>query len=279
MKITRIRVALVAGALAATVAAVMATHRHAHDALANVAGIVAADPAQARDCAAATGEAPVVLLILGQSNAANRVTPKVASRTVTVIQRGRCYESAAPLPGATGSQGSPWPDLVTLVERDVAPRRVALALLAVDSTTIDDWADATPLRERLLAELAALQRAGIAVSAVLWQQGEADARAGTSSAAYEANLVALIRALRAGHVAAPVLLARSTRCLDADGSAVRAALARVAAREPGVAEGPDTDLLSGPMRADGCHWSSAGAAAAARLWAPHVLHALRSAAP
>jgi len=84
----------------------------------------------------------------------------------------------------------------------------------------------------------------------------------------------------------PELEAVILRCLRrapaeryADGSAVRAALARVAAREPGVAEGPDTDLLSGPMRADGCHWSSAGAAAAARLWAPHVLHALRSAAP
>lgn len=279
MKVTRLRIALSAGVLAATVVAVVAAHRHAHDALANVGEIVAADPARARDCAAVLGQAPIVLLVLGQSNAANHVTPKVASRAVIVIEQGRCYESAAPLPGATGAQGSLWPELVTLVERDVAPRRVALALLAVDSTTIDDWAEATPLRERLMAELAAMQRAGLAVSAVLWQQGEADARAGTSTAAYEAGLAALIRTLRAGHVSAPVLLARSTRCLDADGTAVRAAIARVAAREPGVAEGPDTDLLSGPLRADGCHWSSAGATAAARLWAPHVVHALRGAAP
>jgi hypothetical protein len=92
-------------------------------------------------------------------------------------------------------------------------------------------------------------------------------------------LQALVVLLRAEHVAAPILLARSTRCGDADGSAIRAAIGDVAGHEPGLVEGPDTDVLTGAARFDGCHWSSEGARASAALWSERLLPVLRTTAP
>jgi hypothetical protein len=147
-------------------------------------------------------------------------------------------------------------------------RDVVLAVLAVDATTVDDWTrSSSPLRERLRRLLGELAAAGLAPDLVLWQQGEADARSGTPLDTYVSAFELLLRVLGDAGSQAPVLVARSTRCGDTDGIAVRQALQQLAARHPAVRPGPDTDTLQGNLRAGPCHFSRAGLDAAAALWA------------
>jgi hypothetical protein len=104
------------------------------------------------------------------------------------------------------------------------------------------------------------------VSAVLWQQGEAEARTGASGEAYAAELSNLIRQLRGEGISAPVFLARSTRCRNSGSEAIREGAARVAMREADVFLGPDTDLIGDDQRYDRCHFNAAGLLSASIAW-------------
>ena len=69
------------------------------------------------------------------------------------------------------------------------------APLAVGATAIGRWTSARdPVNARLRAHLAALQRSGLEVERVLWQQGESDSRDGTDADVW----LAALRTLRAG---------------------------------------------------------------------------------
>lgn len=156
--------------------------------------------------------------------------------------------------------------------------RLLLVKYAVDGSSLLDWApdwdaeDAAltgnpefgPLYDELL-DLVARATAegqpghGCRPAAALWVQGERDALYPEAAAAYEANLAALVRALRAdlgapdlpflvGHVDPP-----RDRYPEAD--VVRAAQAAVARTLPGVYL-VDTQGLS--RHADGVHYDTAG---------------------
>lgn len=210
------------------------------------------------------------ILVLGQSNAANHgPAPPAGAARIPVLSGGRCYLSAAPLPGATGEGDSIWPRMAAELRHQLDGRPLAFAVLAVENTAIADWTGDGALRRRLEHDLAGLKGAGMAVDLVLWQQGEADARDGTSRAQYTAGMLALRRILDRQGVAAPLLAARSTYCPGSYGGAVRAGLQDAAAASPGILVGPDTDQLTGELRV-GCHFSSAGLDAAARQWAGAV---------
>lgn len=232
-----------------------------------------------RECPAANA---LNLLVLGQSNAANHGQSTVAEWPPQVLVRGPagCAVQPDPLPGGTGAGGSLWSHLPRAM-RDAGDARVPLVtLLAVDDTAVDDWTrPASPLRAALQRELQAAVAAGHPPDLVLWQQGEADARRGTGRDAYLAAFTDLVGLIRGAGVTAPVVVARSTRCRSEPSAPVRDALALATQRLPGVLPGPDTDTLDGPlMRHDGCHFSTAGQEAAARLWA-QVLEPLAVPAP
>jgi hypothetical protein len=217
-------------------------------------------------CAALTAQRPVVLLVLGQSNAANHGARSAPQPAIHTFFRGRCFASLEPMPGGSGDGASLWPRVAANLGGKLHGRPLLFAQLAVESTTIADWTSAGPLRDTLGAELQALARAGVAVDAVLWQQGEADALAHTSTQAYHQGLAELRRTLAAHGVQAPVVAALSTWCPGSDGRAVRAAIRDAARSGSGLIAGPDTDALQGAMRSGGCHFSEAGLDAAAAEW-------------
>jgi hypothetical protein len=213
--------------------------------------------------------APLVLVALGQSNAGNHGTRRGTSTQGVLWHEGRCYAIADPLAGATGSGGSIWSRLAA----GIGSPDVVLVVLAVDATSIADWKGSGALAARLTAVLDDLRRQQLTVSAILWQQGEADARRNIARDEYMRELTALVRRLRNNGVAAPILVARSTRCRNDGSAAIREAVATVSAREPGVLAGADVDSLDNTARADGCHLNEAGLQRAATLW----LDALRAA--
>jgi hypothetical protein len=202
-----------------------------------------------------------VLLVLGQSNAGNHGTGRGASTRGVVWHAGRCYAIADPLAGATGDGGSVWSRLAD----DLASPNLVLVVFAVDATRISDWT-AGSVGAHLDALIDDVRRHGIAVSAVLWGQGEADARASVTRDDYARELESLVRRLRERGIGAPILVARSTRCRNTGSAAVRDAVALVAANTPGVVAGPDLDALDEATRADGCHFNAAGLQRAALLW-------------
>ena len=235
---------------------------------------VSGGPATWTECTGVAASRPLVILALGQSNAGNHGEAGPQPQApLTVLAQGRCHRSADPLPGATGRGGSLWSRLPPLLATQGLDRPLAVGLLSVESTTIDDWVrDASPLRAELARQVRLMAQAGLLPQLVLWQQGEADARAGTTADHYARGLQRLLDDLRALGVAAPVLAARSTVCNAPASQAIRQAQDRVAGADRQLRIGPDTDLLGQPQyRIGGCHWSALGLDAAAAQWASAIV--------
>jgi hypothetical protein len=264
---------LLATAAAAFAASAWQQQREDADLGQRLARVQAPAPSALMPCREPGAAMPQVLLVLGQSNAGNHGAEDgppgdgAAPRIKVFTARG-CQWSGDPLPGGTGQHRSIWARLPAHLQRSGETRETVVALLAVDGTRVADWARRHgPLHARLVGLLRELRAAGLAPDRVLWQQGEADARSGTSAAAYVQAFEEVLSALRAEDVAAPVLLARSTACHGSDGSAVGEALLSLRGRHADVWPGPDTDALRGAYRAGGCHFSRQGLDAAAALWA------------
>ena len=223
-------------------------------------------------CSEVAAARPLVLLALGQSNAGNHGAPSArAAAPVTLIAEGKCLTAADPLPGGTGTGGSIWQRLPAMLSTTKDTRPIVLSVLAVDATSIADWTEAqSPLRKRLAAHVTAMQRMGLGPDMVLWQQGEADARGGTSAADYAAGLGRLAAALSEAGGNAPIVLARSTICQSAPNSAIRNAIEASVANDRRFRLGPDTDTLSSDAFRMGCHLTADGLDSAAKMWAATI---------
>lgn len=240
---------------------------HARSLRQQLANIERRQPGAEIPCGPPTAQRPMVLLVLGQSNAANHGRPAAPAAAIPVFFRGRCFLARDPLPGGSGEGASLWPLVAANLGGQLHGRPLLFAQLAVESTTIADWTRRGPLRDALRAEMAALARAGLVADLVLWQQGEADANAHTGTEAYRHGLAELRQSLDAGGVRAQMVAALSTWCPGNDGSLVRDAIRQFAHSGKDFMVGPDTDALQGAMRSGGCHFSATGLEAAAAEWA------------
>lgn len=184
----------------------------------------------------------------------------------------RCARVNDPLPGATGEGGSIWRHLPALLKPEMAGRTVLLSVLAVEATTIDDWTRPdSVMAGRLVTQIEALRRNGMPPNLVLWQQGEADARARTSTSQYLVGLQRLRALLSRADADAPLMLARSTICRSLPDPAIRSAIDQATRSSARILLGPDTDILDGATyRVDGCHLNANGLRAAAQAWAASI---------
>ncbi len=224
-------------------------------------------------CAELAKTRPLVLLALGQSNAGNHGSgPEPAGETINIIADGKCVRSRDPLPGATGRGGSIWSHLPRLLVEGTGNRQIVLSVLAVDATSISDWTDPQhPLKNLLSDRIASMVKLGLPLSLILWQQGEADSRDGTTENDYMTGLTKLATIIDKAGANAPILLARSTLCKSAPEENIRNAIARIVAKDSRFRLGPDTDTLSGDNYRTGCHLKIAGLESAARMWASVIL--------
>jgi hypothetical protein len=132
-----------------------------------------------------------VFITAGQSNSANHGSPqqqpdddRVSARTTI---GGNTWQVANdPQPTATGSGGSPWPELGDLLaeEYDVP---VGLLSVGVGATRVDQWLPGSShYQNRLRPAIESLGSDGF--RAILWHQGESDSLAGTSADVYASRL-------------------------------------------------------------------------------------------
>jgi Carbohydrate esterase, sialic acid-specific acetylesterase len=214
-------------------------------------------------CASLRVPGSEVWLALGQSNAANSAEVRYRGAPgVWAFDGRRCVAASDPLRGASGTAGSLWVPLANRVVADGGASAVLIVSRAEGTTAIIDWLPGGTLFGRAVAAVAGVERAGLRVSRVLWQQGEADAIIGTSAKSYAERLGQVTGALHR-ITGAPVHVAVSGWCGDYYAPDVRAAQ-RAAARRVSVRAGPDTDLVAG--RRELCHFDAAGQIEAAGLW-------------
>lgn len=217
-----------------------------------------------------------VFLVAGQSYATNCNDEKLkvadAAGRVTAFDAAKGTWAVAhdPQPVADGSaDGSIWPPLGDALVREYGVP-VGFANVAVSATSTSQWVPGGELHKRLVTAGKALG----GFRAVLWQQGESDVIAKTTTAAYVANVRAIREAAAVGYGReAPWLLAKSTLhptvYTDPAGEGrIRTAVDELV-KLPGFAPGPDTDTLAGENRGGANsrrHFSAVGQRNAAALW-------------
>lgn len=226
-------------------------------------------------CSEIAAQRPLIVLALGQSNAANHGTRTAdAGEQVLLIADGKCIMAVDPLPGSTGAGGSIWLRMARRLARPESQRLFVLSVMGVDATSILDWTDdGSALKNRLVQHLSSMRALGLSPHLVLWQQGEADARLGTTGKAYGDGLDKLAAILDHAGSTAPIVMARSTVCRSAPDAAIRSALEAKARSNARFQLGPDTDtLIDAHLRSDGCHFSAEGLDRAAQLWVVAIGH-------
>jgi Carbohydrate esterase, sialic acid-specific acetylesterase len=208
-----------------------------------------------------------VLLIAGQSNAANNAAQRHETRypdRVLNFMSGRCYVARSPLLGSTGFAGEYWTLLADQLIDAGAFDRVILAPVAVGASNIAQWAKGGALNMSmipLVQDLVTHYR----VTHVLWHQGESDFALKTDPARYKEQFLSFVDSLRANAVDATVFVSTATLCLTgwSEANAIR-----TAQQELGFKPGVDTDkLLSAQDRYDDCHMADSGEVKTASAWA------------
>jgi Carbohydrate esterase, sialic acid-specific acetylesterase len=217
-------------------------------------------------------ERTAVLLIAGQSNAANSAAQRHETRhpdRVLNFMSGRCYVAGSPLLGATGFAGEPWTLMADQLIDAQAFERVILALIAVGGSNIAQWAKGGALNNSmipLVQDLVTHYR----VTHVLWHQGESDFTLKTDAISYKRQFQSFAETLRANAVEAPVFVSTATRCLPgwSEPNAIQTAQKALASGQSGFKAGVDTDRLLMPQdRYDDCHMADSGEVKTAKAWA------------
>lgn len=213
-----------------------------------------------------------VLLVGGQSNAANKGGQRFASRhpgQVINYFDGQCFEAASPLLGAQGSGGEYW----TMVGDQLVEQgadRVILIPTAIFATSVRKWAPGGKLHPILLDAVKSASAAHLTITDIVWDQGEEDHMSGTGGEEYADRFRALVQSLRDHGVGAPVYVATATRCgLSnwAPSNPVADAQRALPDERLKIRRGPDMDAFRQTAdRYDDCHLSAVGQVKSAAAW-------------
>jgi Carbohydrate esterase, sialic acid-specific acetylesterase len=221
---------------------------------------------------------PLVILTLGQSNAANEgrglYAPKHRVDNFNLYD-GKCYKAVEPLLGPSGQGGNFATRLADmLIERQLA-NRVVLAPIAMGGTTVEQWAYEGVFNRRITASIRRLYDAGLSADYILWHQGEGNLGTGDSGGRqYRKNLLEVVASFRTYGANAPFFVALATRCAKSphpNAVNVRDGQRTAAIGQLGIFVGPDTDLIGPEHRYDHCHMSESGLTMHAAAWAD-ILH-------
>ncbi|OWV69157.1 hypothetical protein ATY76_11810 [Rhizobium sp. R339] len=220
-----------------------------------------------------------VLLILGQSNAANyggqRHRSNYGARVVNAFDK-RCFIAASPLLGSTNTRGEYWTLLGNKLIASGQNDNVILAPLAYSGSEVARWAAGGDFNPVLVDTMKKLQDSGYRITGVLWVQGEADLVMGTTAETYQERFMSMVGTLRQHGVEAPVYISIASKCLEPsnggfkehipDNAIVQAQLA-LSKGGHGIREGVNSDvLLDGDDRYDDCHFGGTAGEKVSQAW-------------
>jgi hypothetical protein len=214
-------------------------------------------------------EATAVLLVAGQSNAANSQDQSYQSPDDRVVNfsEGHCYRAASPLLGADGHNGESWTLLGLKLIQAGLYNRVILIPAASGGSAIRRWTTGGDLGAMLMTVIRAA-KPRYTITAVLWDQGATDFTLQTPEERYRSDLKALIDQIRAEGVTAPFFI---TRCSVGgekwtEDNAIARAQAALADGKT-VFDGPNTDHdVPRSDRYDGYHFAASGQEKWTDIW-------------
>jgi hypothetical protein len=215
-------------------------------------------------------EKTAVLLLVGQSNAANYQGQRHQSIDDRVVNfsDGRCYRAASPLLGADGQKGETWTLLGNKLVQSGLYRTVILIPAAVGGSSVRRWAEGGDLNAMLVAVIREVKER-YNITAVLLDQGATDFALGTPENRYWSDVKSMIDTVRDLGVHAPFFI---TRCSVggpdwAEDNPIARAQASLADSRDAVFDGPNTDRDITPLdRYDGYHFGASGQEKFAGAW-------------
>lgn len=226
------------------------------------------------------GERTLVLILWGQSLIANYdsalYTPTNPSKIDNLnIFDGGVYAAELPLLGTDGPVVSPGVTVgvggnyaFRLADKAISNNefdRVVLVPAAVGGASLSQLGVGGVFNLRLRTAFARCAALGLPATAVLYQQGEADAALGTSQAAWQAAFNAMVGAEVARGNNVPWFVAKSTMVTNVVSPTMQAAIDGVV-NGVNIFAGPNTDSLTGVTnRHDGTHLTGAGSDANATM--------------
>jgi hypothetical protein len=247
-------------------------------------GRLIADETKATTACPKQSDQTAVLLVLGQSNAANhggqRYRSAYGARIVN-FYGGQCFIAASPLLGSTDTRGEYWTQLGNLLIAAGKFDDVVIAPLAFSGSEVARWARGGDLNRLLVETARQLEHQGYRVTDVLWDQGEMDYVKGTSEDVYRERFLSMIDTLREQNINAPVYISIASKCLEPsnggfkidapDNPVVRAQFA-LSKGGNGLKRGVNTDaLLDEADRYDDCHMGGTASEKVSRAWADILL--------
>lgn len=213
-----------------------------------------------------------VILGVGQSNIANEGDPSALYEPRGEVYNfnfldGKCYAARDPLLGASVNRSNVLTRVGDLLIERGNYSRVLLVPIAHGGTYAHEWAPEGRMFPRLEWTIERLRERQIMVTHVLHQQGESEAAQSTPHAQeWTHHVRAMVEAIRAAGVGAPIYIAQCTICRNEPNETIRSAQRQVVDPAAGILPGPDLDLVRRDERYDGCHFSTAGMRHAAELW-------------
>jgi hypothetical protein len=237
---------------------------------------VACPPPQAQE----TG----VLLVLGQSNAANYGQRKFTTQypqNVVNYFNGRCYVASSPLLGATGHGGEFITPLADELIATGTYKHIVIIAAAVGGASISRWGRHGDLNKSLIARVKKVQQE-FPITEVIWHQGETDTVYITDPKVYAASFRSLVDTLTEQSVTAPIFISIATRWCHAKDrwnavNPVASAQATLIDNKR-IFLGVDTDtLVDLKDRFDTCHFTERGQLKTAKALADSIRGAKHSA--
>ena len=217
----------------------------------------------------------LVLLVMGQSNAANAGETKYEAHCQNTFNyyEETLYPLKDPLKGANGDAGSVWSRLGDKIVEHNFARTVIIVPCAVGGTKIEQWIPGGDLNHLIAETVQHLHNSGLTVTHVLWHQGESnhvDYSGGLTpvqnAANYTNNFHVLLNYLRSIGINAPVYPAMATRCVGEPDFVLQEAQRNLANDSLNIFNGPNTDSLDNAYRYDNCHFNKTGLNVHAQLW-------------
>ncbi|WP_117882539.1 sialate O-acetylesterase [Aureibaculum luteum] len=218
----------------------------------------------------------LVVLILGQSNAAN-YGAKVFTSNKNVYSFNNNSVSLAkdPIRGASGNKGSVWIPCSANLIRNKVFDHILLVNIAEGSSTVSDWNVEGKYHKKLINTLNQLKANNISPNYILWQQGEEDNLIETSLMDYKLRLNELINRINSFVKDVPMILSITSYSPTAKtpiGNEIRKAQMAIATEIPNVFIGPDTDkYISKEYRYDGIHLSEKAMIIVAEDWSNIIM--------
>jgi Carbohydrate esterase, sialic acid-specific acetylesterase len=205
-----------------------------------------------------------VLLVLGQSNAANhggqRYKSNYGARIINYFS-GNCFLATSPLLGSSDSRGEMWTRVANLLIERGDTSNVIVIPFAIGSTLVSRWARGGDLYPQLRDVLEdAAQK--YSITDAIWHQGESDNQSNTSGLSYERSLQSVIDLIEGYAPMARIHISVATKCgfrqWQKD-NPISEAQRRVAHSRNSTREGVDSDMLLNTYdRFDDCHFSQSG---------------------